>query len=162
MRAQAVLAALAAAVTLTLVAAADPDAARQRVAISMANLPNGTFALTPFQPGKLKSDSGSMHPTVANYVPRSVIRDGQRVDVYEPVVWVLEGKRGTLTVKEPRNEWVGTGGGRSIATGTWVVVRGTGQYAGVTGGGRTAHLSDEIGQGGPCWCAREEGFLSVP
>lgn len=44
-----------------------------------------------------------------------------------------------------------------IAIGTWKVVRGTGLYTGITGGGRSAHLGQ--GQG---WVARYDGFLTVP
>ena len=56
----AILVALVAAVTLTSVAAAGPDAAKQRVAISMKNPGNGTFVLTPMQPGRLRRDSGTV------------------------------------------------------------------------------------------------------
>ena len=59
MKAQVVaLVALAAAVTLTSVAAAGPDAAKQRVAINMKIHPQKTFVLTPEQVGALKPDSG--------------------------------------------------------------------------------------------------------
>ena len=54
------LVALAAAVTLTAVAAAGPDAAKQRVAINMKLSPQGTFVLTPLQTGALKRDSGTI------------------------------------------------------------------------------------------------------
>ena len=54
------LVAPAAAVTLTAVAAAGPDAAKQRVRISMKNPDNGTFVLTPLQAGTLKRDSGTV------------------------------------------------------------------------------------------------------
>ncbi len=47
----AVLAVLAAAVTLTSVAAAGPAAAKQRVAINAKILPGGTFVLTPLRAG---------------------------------------------------------------------------------------------------------------
>ncbi len=42
---QATLVTLATAVSVTAVAAAAPDAAKQRVAITMKNLPNGQFLL---------------------------------------------------------------------------------------------------------------------
>jgi len=48
------LVALAAAVTLTSVAAAGPDVAKQRVAIDMKFYPQVTFVLTPMQAGPLK------------------------------------------------------------------------------------------------------------
>ena len=44
-----------------------------------------------------------------------------------------------------------------VAIGTWTVVRGTGQHAQVTGGGRSGYA----GLGNP-WLARQEGFLTVP
>ena len=56
----AILVGLVTAVVLTSVAAAGPDAARQRVAISMKDLANGTFVLTPLQAGTLKRDSGTV------------------------------------------------------------------------------------------------------
>jgi hypothetical protein len=48
----------------------------------------------------------------------------------------------------PRNVWVDAGadlGGPLIGTGTWKVVRGTGQYAGIVGGGRSAHAGSMAG-----------------
>lgn len=45
-----VLVALAAAVTLTSVAAAGPAGAKQRLAIDAKILPGGTFVLTPLRP----------------------------------------------------------------------------------------------------------------
>jgi hypothetical protein len=44
-----------------------------------------------------------------------------------------------------------------IAMGTWKVVRGTGRYAGITGGGRSAHLGQSRH-----WFIRYEGLLTVP
>jgi hypothetical protein len=74
-----------------------------------------------------------------------VIRDGQKVDIYT-VVWTFRGTRGTLVFRA-RAEWVEVGQDLNhdgqpdgIATATWKVVRGTGQYAEATGGGRGAHL----------------------
>jgi hypothetical protein len=61
-----VLVALAAAVTLTSVAAAGPDAAKQRVAITSKGMANptssGTFVLEPLRAGALKPDSGRKPP----------------------------------------------------------------------------------------------------
>lgn len=158
----AVVAALAAAATLTSLAAASPEAAKkQRVAITMKNLPSATFVLAPLQVGALKRDSGTVtFGAPPNYNARDVIRDGQKVSIYPPVVWALAGKRGTLTIRE-RNEWVdigsdanGDGHEDGVAFGTWTVVRGTGQYAQIAGGGRSGHA----GLGNP-WNARQEGFL---
>ena len=44
-----------------------------------------------------------------------------------------------------------------IGTGTWKVVRGTGQYAKLAGHGRSAHMGL-----GNKWVARYEGLVSAP
>jgi hypothetical protein len=156
----AVLAALAAAVTLTSVAAAGRDAAKQRVVIDMKLCSPGksqqTFVLTPQQFGPLKRDSGTISSNLASTPGRNVMRDGQEVTIYDGGVATLTGKRGTLTIRD-RNEWVAVGNDDSIGIGTWKVVRGTGQYAGIIGNGRNGHA----GLGCP-WYARYEGFLTVP
>jgi hypothetical protein len=157
------LVALAAAVTLTSVAAAGLDAAKQRVAIDLKLWPQKTFVFTPLQAGSLKPDSGTISHTFLSITPRDVMRDGQKVTIYDGGVATLTGRLGTLTTRE-RTEWVhlerdGNGNGQNdaIAIGTWKVVRGTGQYAGVVGKGRNAH----VGLGNP-WYARYEGLLSSP
>ena len=155
--------ALAAAVTLTSVAAAGPNAAKQRVAIDMKLWPQKTFVFTPLQAGPLKSDSGTIGHNLLSITPRDVMRDGQKVTIYDGGVATLTGKRGTLTIRD-RTEWVhlerdgnGDGENDTIAIGTWKVVRGTGQYARVTGGGRSAQV------GAPKeWLARYQGFLTLP
>jgi hypothetical protein len=159
-----VLVALAAAVTLTSVAAAGPDAARQRVAIDMKIHPQGTFVLRPLQAGALKRDSGTISSNWTATPGRNVMRDGQEVTIYDGAVTTLTGKRGTLTIRD-RNEWVAVANENvpngdfrpGIAIGTWKVVRGTGQYAGIAGKGRLGH----VGLGSP-WYARYEGFLTLP
>ena len=157
------LLALAAAVTLTSVAAAGPNAAKQRVAIDMKLWPQKTFVFTPLHVGPLKRDSGTISHNFLSITPRDVMRDGQKVTIYDGGVATLTGKRGTLTIRD-RTEWVhlerdgnGDGENDTIAIGTWKVVRGTGQYAGVVGKGRNAH----VGLGNP-WYARYEGLLSSP
>jgi hypothetical protein len=156
----AILVALAAAVTLTSVAAAGPDAAKQRVAIDIKfcspGKAQGTFVLTPQQFGPLKRDSGTISSNLANTPGRNVMRDGQKVTIYDGGVTTLTGKRGTLTIRD-RNEWVDVGNGDGVGIGTWKVVRGTGQYAGIVGKGRNGHA----GLGCP-WYARYEGFLTRP
>jgi hypothetical protein len=157
------LVALAAAVTLASVAAAGPNQAKQRVAIDMKLWPQKTFVFTPLLAGPLKTDSGTISHNLLSITPRDVMPDGQKVTILNGGVATLTGKRGTLTIRD-RNEWVhlerdGNGDGQddAIAIGTWKVVRGTGQYAGIAGKGRSGH----VGLGSP-WYARYEGVLTLP
>jgi hypothetical protein len=156
-----VVLALVAAVTLTSVAAAGPAAAKQRVAINAKNLANGQFVLTPLQSGALKRDSGT-----ANIVfddAGTLVRQGQVVSLYDST-FTFKGKRGNLSIRE-RSEWVDVSNENApgfdfrpaVAVGTWKAVRGTGQYARIAGGGRSAHAG--MGQE---WFARQEGFVTVP
>jgi hypothetical protein len=58
--------------------------------------------------------------------------------------------------------WVDAGadaGGPLIGTGTWKVVRGTGQYARIAGGGPSAHAG--LNGGTSPWFARQEGLLTL-
>lgn len=125
--------------------------------------PQGTFVLTRLQAGSVKPDSGTISSNWTSIPGRKVMHDGQEVTIYNGAVTTLTGKRGTLTIRD-RNEWVylardGNGDGEDdgIGIGTWKVTRGTGQYAGIVGKGRNAH----VGLGSPSY-ARYEGFLSVP
>ena len=156
----AVLLAIVAAVTLTSVAAAGPDAAKQRVAIT-TQAAQGTYVspmvLTPLQAGALKRDSGRLTAAPGSFDPdRVVMRGGQRVEIYDDP-GTFKGKRGSLVFRF-RTEWVNAGNGYHVGMGTWRVVRGTGQYAGVTGGGRTGNAGLKSGP----WSSRLEGFLTLP
>ena len=160
-----VLVALSAGLALTSVAAAGPGAAKQRVTITVTILPSGKGVLSPLNDGALKRDSGTFDGNWKSKVSsgRDVMRDGQQVTIYPPVVWTFTGTRGNLVFKD-RYEWINLGHDLNrdgdedgIATGTWKVVRGTGAYAGISGGGRSSHL----GQGSR-WVASYEGFLTVP
>ena len=152
-----VLVALVAAATLTSVAAGRPDAAKQRVVITSKILPTGRFELLAPQGGALERDSGRITGVWSQDPARVLMRDGQRIEVH-PATWTLVGKRGRLVIRE-RSEWVSAvrndSGYPQVGTGTWKVVRGTGQYAGVTGGGRSGHAGL-----GATWFARHEGLVS--
>jgi hypothetical protein len=156
-----VLAALAAAVTLTSVAAASPDSAKQRVAIMTRGVANAsgtaTFVLTPLRVGALKRDSGSTGVEGSLPPERVVMREGQTVSIYDPIVETLKGKRGTLVIRS-RIEYVDAANGYHVGTGIWKVVRGTGQYARITGGGRRGDVYLDRGP----WSGRSEGFLVLP
>ena len=155
---QATLLALAAAVTLTAVAAAGSDATRQRVAITSQAAKTtrvSPFVLTPLQAGPLKRDSGKL---TASFPPeRVVMRKGQKVSIYDGGTATLKGKRGSLVIRY-RSEYVDGGNGYHVGTGTWKVVRGTGQYTLITGGGRAGHVWLDRGP----WRSRDEGFLTGP
>jgi hypothetical protein len=154
-----VLVALASAVTLTSVAAAGPEAAKQRVAINIKNPDNGTFVLTPLQAGTFNRDSGTV--SLVYNDPTIVMREGQRISIYRNT-YTLRSKRGSLSIRE-RAEFVSVSNEKvpgfdftpGVGTGTWRVVGGTGAYAKVTGGGRSGI------QGQP-WLVRQEGFLTRP
>ncbi len=153
--AYAVLVALVAAVTLTSVSSAGSEAVKQRVVINMKIHPQAKFVLTPLNNGVLQGDSGTISSNWTSIPGRKVMRDGQEVTIYNGAVTTLTGKRGTLTIRD-RNEWVAVELGEdAVAIGTWRVVRGTGQYAGITGSGGSGHA----GLGTP-WYARYEGFLT--
>jgi hypothetical protein len=151
----AVLAALAAAVTLTAIAAAGPAATKQRVQIDMKIYPKKTFVLAPLEFGALQRDSGT-HRCVEDELMRDgreELRDGQQVFPWACPAWVFTGKHGKLVLRSEFT-WIEAGGPYNIATGTWKVVRGTGEYAGVTGGGRSAQV------GSPkTWLARYQGYI---
>jgi hypothetical protein len=154
---QAVFIILGAAVTLTSAAAAGAEPAKQRVAIVSygdRSSPNGRFVVTPLQAGVLKRDSG--RATAATGNKRVVMRvDGQRVRIYDAIVETFRGKLGTLVIRS-RIEYVDAGGGYHVGTGTWKVVRGTGQYARIAGGGRRGDVYLDRGP----WSGRNEGFLT--
>lgn len=156
-----VLVVFASAVTLTSGAAAGPDAAKQRVAIMTKGAANASspavFVLTPLQAGALKRDSGTTRVQGSLPPERVVMRGGQRVAIYDPVVETLTGERGSLVIRS-RIEYVAAANGYHVGTGTWKVVRGTGKYAQITGGGRRGDVYLDRGP----WSGRNEGFLTLP
>ena len=155
---QAILVAIAAGITLTSVAAAGPDAAKQRVAITSqaaGTTHSAPFVLIPLQAGALKRDSGKEIAALAD-PGRLVMREGQEVMIYDDVA-TLKGKRGTLVIRY-RTEYVDGGNGYHVGTGTWKVVRGTGEYAQITGAGRSGTVVLDRGP----WSSHSEGFLTLP
>jgi hypothetical protein len=146
-----VVAALAAtALTLAAVAAASPVAAKQRVVIQWKAASG--FVLTPMTAGALKSDSGTA--SFCCWTQRFSMRNGLKVEINDPEM-TLVGKRGTLVVRN-RIEWLDVPPGYALFTGTWKVVRGTGDYARLAGGGRVAGIT--LPNGDSRW--QREGFLS--
>jgi hypothetical protein len=151
---------VALAVTLTSLAAAGSEVAKQRVALTVTILPSGKGVLTPLKDGALKRDSGTFGGNWAQNPDRTVVREGQKVEIYNNV-WTFAGKGGSLVFRE-RTETVDLGQDLDhnafedgIGIGTWKVVRGTGDYAGIAGAGRSAHFYQ-----GQRWVARFEGFLT--
>jgi hypothetical protein len=142
------IAALAAlAIALAAVAAAGPVAAKQRVVIQLGA--DDSFVLTPLTPGAVKPDTGTV--SFCCWVQRHTMRDGQAVEINDPRM-TLTGNRGTLVTRN-RIEWVDVANGVAIFTGTWKVTRGTGDYAGLSGGGRGAGVDNGR--------SRFEGFLGT-
>ena len=154
------LVALVAALTLSSVAAAGPQAARQQVDITARGVANSPvplkFVLTTYGAGALEPDSGTETAVVAN--KRIVTRDGQTAFV---ITWIstCKGKRGSFVMRV-RIEHVDAGNGLHIGTGTWRFVRGTDAYAGITGGGRVANAWVEFGS--QRLSERRSGFLTHP
>ena len=140
---------LAAALAVTSIAAAGPVAAKQRIAIQ---LKGDSFVLTPLTTGAIKQDAGVV--SFCCWSERHIMRDGQAIDVNDPKM-TLTGKQGTLVTRN-RIEWVDLPEDYSVFTGTWKVIRGTGAYAGLSGGGRGAHVTLPNGNG----MSRFEGFLN--
>ena len=148
------LIAVATAVTLASAAAAGPAPTKQRVQID-TKYPGSTFTLTALEGGAIENDSGKQscdgEPT-----KRTVYRDGQEAWLWNCGAWTFVGKRGTLVLRS-QYVWIEAGGPYNVATGTWKVVRGTGQYARVTGGGRNARVGTVSIER-----ARYQGYLTLP
>jgi hypothetical protein len=131
----AVAALAATAATLAAVASAAPVAAKQRVSIQITGA--GTFALTALTPGAVKSDTGAA--TFCCWTQRYITRDGQSIEIDNPQM-TLTGKRGTIVARNQIG-WIDVPDGWGVFTGTWKVIRGTGAYAGLAGGGRGAGVA---------------------
>ena len=113
------------------------------------------MVLIPVQAGALERDSGTL--TASSLDPdRVVVRSGQKVEIHSAPA-TFKGTRGSFVIGA-RTEYVDAGNGYHVGTGTWKVVRGTGRYAGMTGGGRTGHVWLESGP----WSSHYEGILTLP
>jgi hypothetical protein len=155
----AIFVALAAAVMLTSVAAAGSYGAKQRVMITSQAAHTtqvSPFVLTPLQAGTIKRDSGKL--IAGSHDPdRVVMREGQEVTIADEVS-TFKGKRGSFVTRY-HAEWVEAGNGYNVASATWKVMRGTGQYAKITGGGRGGSVWNEHTD---AWSSHMEGVLTLP
>ena len=142
----------AASTTLAVVSigAAAPAGVDQRVAIT-ARSGVHTFVLTPLKPGAVKRDAGTA--TWGSPSDRTIVRGGQTVEI-DNVLATLTGRKGSLQLHF-RIEWLNAGNGYVVGAGRWTVVRGTGVYEHVSGGGRSA--SSWLPRGPVSF--RAEGFL---
>ena len=148
------LVAVATAVILASVAAAGPAPAKQRVQIDTKN-PGDAFALTALEFGAIKGDTGKQRCD-SEPMKTTVLRDGQETYRWDCGAWTFVGQRGTLVLRS-QYVWIEAGGPYNVATGTWKVVRGTGQYARVTGSGRSARVGT-----GSFERVRYQGYLTSP
>ncbi len=149
------LVSVAAAVTLAPGAAAGgAEATKQRVQIDTKR-PGNTFVLTPLLAGAIERDSGTQN-CVREPSQNKVVRDGQTGWTWDCPAWTFVGKHGKLVLRF-RYTWIEAGGPYNVATGTWKVVSGTGQYAHLAGGGRSARVGTVSMER-----ARYQGFLTLP
>lgn len=140
----------AGAIMLVSGATAGSSAGKQRVAISGVGASG--FTLTPLTAGTLKADAGSA--SFCCWTTRDVIRDGQAIEVTSGPLMTVTGKNGALVARN-RMEWLKVTGGYYVFTGTWTIIRGTGAYAGLVGGGRVAGIT--LPGGDTKW--RREGVI---
>jgi hypothetical protein len=144
----------AATAIVTGVATAGPAAVQQRIAITSPRGNSAAFVLTPLTSGPIVRDSGTA--TACCWTGRFIRRDGQAIEIDNPLR-TFEGKRGTF-VWRARIAWVDPGNGYSVGTGTWKIVRGTGEYAHLEGHGRVAVITDANDQG---VANRAEGLVDL-
>jgi hypothetical protein len=141
---------MATAATLPPGAEARPLVAKQRVTIQLTGA--GSFVLAPMTSGAIKRDTGSASSCC--WTRHFITRHGLASEIDDPQV-TLRGKRGTLVLRN-RIEFSDIPDGWAVFTGSWKIVRGTGAYAGLSGGGRGAgvQLADGAAK------ALYEGFLN--
>ena len=145
--------------SLVLVAssAAGAAAAKQRVQMEarLKVAESGTFVLRPVSRGPLASDSGTFSFDASQ---KRLVRGGQSVIVFT-VTSTWQGRRGSLVIRE-RVDDVAAGSGYRVGTGVWSLVsaRGTGQYAELSGSGRSAYVVTP----GERVLSRWEGIVDKP
>jgi len=139
-----------AAVVVLAATATAGSTAKQRVQITQGG--DGSFVLAPLTSGAVKHDSGGF--AACCWSRRDVTRAGESIEIDNPQI-TLDGKRGTIVARN-RIEFVDIPGGDAVFTGTWRVIRATGAYAGLIGGGRVAGVQHENGAAKAVF----QGFLS--
>ena len=147
--------ALAGALAVVGVSGATSTASKQRIAnnvtIRPRAAPNGTFELTALNPGLIARDSGSI--TSVDPVETHGVRDGQAFTRFPRTTTTFTGNREDQYV-------VSASRGISVDTATWIVIRGTGAYARVTGKGRHASVFSRAAT--TPYPIRYEGILTSP
>jgi hypothetical protein len=144
-----------AAIVLTGVASAGSRATTQRIAITSQGAAFSTFVLTPLTAGAVVRDAGSS--SACCWTQRFVTRDGESVEIDNPLKTFV-GKQGSFTWRA-QISWVEAGADYVIGTGPWKIVRGTGAYAHLHGGGRLVTLIHDSDNSGVT--LRAEGVVST-
>jgi hypothetical protein len=147
-----VLVTLASALVLAATASAGPIATKQRIEIETSH---GSFVFSPLKVGVLRRDTGT-HGCSGTEKEGEVFRDGQQAFTHDCSAWTFRGKQGSLVIHN-QFAWVAGPKQFSVATGSWKLVHGTGQYKGVTGHGRSVHIATAS-----TWNAHYEGTLTMP
>jgi hypothetical protein len=135
MRVTIVAAAIAVAAVVAVVSTAAGSPAQQRITIT-AKEGVHQFVLTPRGDGPLARDAGIVGWCC--WSQRYSTRSGQHVEIDNPLA-EFTGAHGKLFIRF-RIEWLDAGLGYTVGTSTWKIVRGTGAYAAVSGGGRAAQV----------------------
>jgi hypothetical protein len=142
------------AIVVTGAASAGGRATTQRIAITSQGAAFATFVVTPLAPGAVVRDAGTS--SACCWTRRFVTRDGESVEIDNPLKTFV-GKRGTFTWRA-QISWVEAGASFVIGTGTWKIVRGTGAYSHLHGGGRLVTLIHDDDSG---VTLRAEGAVST-
>lgn len=138
---------------------AGPATSKQRVVMRVKSEIGsgvGTFVLTPTGSGSLESDVGAIKEAISQ---KQVVRGGKSVIVFT-ITSTWTGRRGTMVLREQIDDVAGKNGNR-IGTGVWSLLRAraTAQYAGLSGGGRSAYV---VTPRGCCVVLRYQGSVTKP